>query len=103
MRRVPESVQTQTPSDRAQAVAQRRKTVPVLQVHETVLALGLVQPTHEPPVLVLQTVQRVDRSRVEAMTATRSCRVKRNVHKTTTRAEPCSAFTITPNIIITLL
>lgn len=59
MWRVPEGVQTQTPSDRAQAASQRRKTVPVFQVHETFLALGLVQPTHEPPVLVLQTVQRV--------------------------------------------
>jgi len=59
VRRLPESVQTQTPSDRAQEAAQRREAVSMFQVHETVLAFGFVQPAHEPPVLVLQTVQRV--------------------------------------------
>jgi len=56
MRRLPESVQTQTPSDRAQEAAQRREAISVFQVHETVFAFWFVQPAHEPPVLVLQTV-----------------------------------------------
>lgn len=64
MRRLSEGLQAQAPSDRAQAAAQRRKAVPMLQVPETVLALGLVQPAHEPQVLVLQTVQGLDRPAV---------------------------------------
>lgn len=59
MRRMPEGVQAQAPSDRAQATPQRRKTIPVFQVSEAVLPFGLVQPAHEPPLLVLQTLQRI--------------------------------------------
>lgn len=57
MPRVSESVQAQAPPDGAQAPAQRREALPVLQVPEAVLPLGLVQPAHEPPLLVLQAVQ----------------------------------------------
>lgn len=56
MRHVPEGVQAQAPPDGAQAPAQRREAVPVPEVSEALLALGLVQPAHEPPLLLLPTV-----------------------------------------------
>lgn len=57
MRRLPKGVQAQAPSDGAQASPQRRETISVLQMPQAILALGILQPAHEPPILVLQTVQ----------------------------------------------
>lgn len=59
MRRVSEGVQAQAPPDRAQAATQRRETVPMLEMPQAFLALGLLQPAHEPPLLLLQALQRV--------------------------------------------
>jgi hypothetical protein len=59
VRRVQQGVQAQAPPDGAQAAAQRRKAVPMFQVPKTLLALGFVQPAHEPPLLVLQAVPRL--------------------------------------------
>lgn len=57
MCRLPQSIQAQTPSNRAQTSAQRRETLPVLQMPETILPFRILQPAHEPPILLLQAVQ----------------------------------------------
>lgn len=46
-------------SDRAQASAFGREAVPVRQVLEEVLALGLLLAAHEPQIQLLQAVQRL--------------------------------------------
>ena len=56
VRHVPKSVQTQAPPDRAQAPAQRREAVSVPKMFETLLALWLLQPTHESSLLLLPTL-----------------------------------------------
>lgn len=59
MRRVSEGIQAQAPPDRAQAAPHRREAVPMQQVLQEVLALGLLQPAHEPSFRHLQTLQRL--------------------------------------------
>lgn len=54
-----EGVQTQTSPHGAQTSAQRREAVSVLQVPETLLPFGFLQSAHEPPLLLLQAVQRI--------------------------------------------
>jgi len=46
--------QAQAPLDGAQETAQRGETLPVPQVSQTVLPQRLLQPTHQPQVLLLQ-------------------------------------------------
>lgn len=69
MSRLSESIQTQAPFDRTQAIAYRRKTIPVLKMSEEIFAFGLVQPAHESSVLVLQTVQGIKSNRSHLVAA----------------------------------
>lgn len=57
MRGLRQGFQTQTPPDRTQATSQRRKTLSVSQVSQEVFSLRLLQPAHQSPILVLQTLQ----------------------------------------------
>lgn len=54
------SLQAQTPLNGTQKTPHRRKAVSMLQMPEKVLAFGQLQPTHEPQILVLQTVPRIE-------------------------------------------
>lgn len=56
MRRVSESIQTQTSFDGTQTAAHRGETFPVLQVLQEVLPLWLLQSAHEPQVRYLQAI-----------------------------------------------
>lgn len=53
-------LQAQTPLNGTQKTPHRRKAVSMLQMPEKVLAFGQLQPTHEPQILVLQTVPRIE-------------------------------------------
>ena len=54
-----EGIQTQTSPDGAQAAPHRGETLPVLQVLQEVLSLGLLQSAHEPQVRHLQALPRL--------------------------------------------
>ncbi|XP_049584277.1 zinc finger E-box-binding homeobox 2 isoform X2 [Syngnathus scovelli] len=51
--RLPQGLQAQAPPDRALAPALGREALPVRQMRQALLALGLVLAAHEPPLLVL--------------------------------------------------
>jgi len=63
---LPEGLQAQAPPHGAQAFAQRREALSVLQVPEAILALGQLQPAHEPPVLLLQALQGIGKRHLSA-------------------------------------
>ena len=53
--------QAQAPLDGAQETAQWGETLPVPQVSQTVLPRRLLQPAHQPQVLLLQALQGMKR------------------------------------------
>lgn len=54
VRHLQQGLQTQTPLDRTYAAPLGGEAVPVRQVWQAFLPLGLLLPAHEPPLLLLQ-------------------------------------------------